>query len=79
MEKQINRIYQLPLEITYNNNDAVLTFDKHRNYNVTIAYLQRPNLIYYLLHETGSFYVVGESEEEAVIKMYNLLKEKNII
>lgn len=79
MEKQINRISQLPLEITYDNVDAVLNFDKHRDYNVTIAYLQRPNLLYYLLHETGSFYVVSESEEEAVMKMYNLLKEKNII
>jgi hypothetical protein len=79
METQINSISQLPLEITYDGVDAVLTFDKQRDYNVTITYLQRPNLLYYLLHETGAFYVVGESEEEAVIKMYNLLKEKNVI
>lgn len=79
METKINSICQLPLEITYNNIDAVLTFSKDRAYRVTIAYLEKHNLVYCLLYETGSFYVVGESEEKAVIKMYNLLKEKNII
>lgn len=29
--------------------------------------------------ETGAFYVVGKTEKEAVIKIYNLLKEKNAI
>lgn len=79
MEKQINCISQLPFEIIYNNTRAVLTFNKYREHKVTISYFQRPRIMHYLLHKTGAFYVVGKSEEEAVMKMYNLLKEKNII
>ncbi len=79
MEEQINSISQLPLEITYNNTKAVLTFNKYREHKVTISYFQRPKIMYYLLHETGAFYVVGETEKEAVMKMYNLLKQNNVI
>jgi hypothetical protein len=79
MEKLINNIFQLPGIITYNNIGAFLSSNDHSNHKVKIAYHQLDNFRYYLLHETGAFYVVGESEEEAVIKMYNLLKEKNVI
>jgi hypothetical protein len=79
MKTQINSIFQLPGIITYNNISAFLSSNDHSNHKVKIAYRQLDNFRYYLLHETGTFYVVGKSEEEAVIKMYNLLKQKSII
>jgi hypothetical protein len=79
MEKQINSIFQLPLRITYNNIGAYLVVDEHSKHKVKIGYVRLDKFKEYLLHETGAFYVVGKSEEEAVIKMYNLLKEKNVI
>ena len=79
MQKEINSIYQLPYEITYNNIEAFLSYNDHHGHKFTLYYLQIDKWNAYLLHETDAFYVVGKTKEEAVIKMYNLLKEKNVI
>lgn len=78
-EKFLTYPYSFPPIITYNNIDAYLVIDVHNNHKVKIAYFRLDKFKNYLLHETGAFYVVSKSEEESVIKMYNLLKEKNVI
>lgn len=78
MEKQINNIFQLPYEITYNI-EAFLSYDNHCRHKFRLYYIQIDNFKNYLLHETDAFYVICKTKEEAVIKMYNLLKEKNVI
>ena len=79
MEKQINSISQLPFEIIYNNIEAFLSYDTYRGKRIKLYYLQTNKFKDYLLHETDAFYVIGKTEKEAVMKMYNLLKQKNII